>query len=1304
MQKQFLRTGVAILAAFFLIINFASFALAQSNASDVTGTVTDPKGQAVVDADVTLTNEATGILRTTKTGNTGEFVFATIQPGVYTVTIKAPGFKELEQRGLSVSSSTRISAGDFKLQMGAVKETVTVEATATPVQTDSGERSALLDSKQVENLMSRGRDIMALLTILPGVVQDDEGGNALGTFKSPAAMSGTRGDYNGMNMDGISATPRSGANLDTPLNMDAISEVKVLQNSYQAEYGKGAGSIINVLSKSGGRSFHGSVYDYLRNEAFNARNWFDFEQRDLVTGTMPKKNRYRYETFGYNVGGPVIFPGFNHNRDKAFFFFSQEILQNTQPNSTRKYLVPTALVRQGDFSKEFNGNTNGVPKTLTLTDKKICGPTFTGNCLMTSSSGVANRQLTQIDPNTQALLNMFPLPLPGMDERFAAINGYNYTITDTNDRPVRQEILRLDYNFTNNLKAYIRGMNLHTHNKGVNATANKNNWGVGTMDYAITGPNVGGTVTWIINPTLVNELTFGWADWREQHIVPDATMNALMRSNVGFNDGMLFPTGQFTSVTNRLGLVPAAKFGSGNTANIAYDNRFPLNNNAYTYSLTEGISKLWGNHQFKAGIQAERVIYWQLHSGTSNSQGNFDFTGGANDSGNGYANALLGFFNKYSESQTVANQAPVTRILEWYVQDTWKALPRLTLDIGARFTAGLPQIVRQHMAATLNPSLYNAATAPRLFSDVIIDANNSSGCTLTATVKIGSRAALNPLTGKVCDPGVLYQGYKPGAVFPTTLVGQFLPPGYGTWPIGPLPDGIGVSGVNGYPRGLIDFEGVFVAPRFGFAWDIFGDGKTALRGGFGINYNPRQGSGVLGDTDNTPPLAMNVQQFNGSTFANNPNFFLGQGLANFQSPVNIARMLLRNSTQPVAYNTSLGIQRQIGFGTVLDVAYVGSFGRHMGQLTDLNMVPPGSRLFYIDTANPGTLRNGVLVNGVLTNGVLIKPTFQSDDFLRYASGFGSWSSVPVLTFTGNSSYHSLQTQITHRFSRGMQFGGVWTWSKAMDYNDADKSNIVRYAGSPKLFNYGPATYDRTHVVAINYLLSVPKASRLWDNGFVRTALDGWQIAGITRFSAGAPLFWDGGNGGNSSNAFGSGGNLSYVAPLDTNYSTEVTYGGDGWRPQVIANPHLSRGDRNYFHWFNPNAFTLPDTIDCGSSTATNYSAGPIALCHFTHGFIGNTGPNVLGRGPGLANFNLSIFKNFSIGERWKIQFRAEAYNVFNHANFSDVNTAPKFDQYGNLTNGLTLGPDGKTSQTDWFGRLQKARDPRILQLALRITF
>ena len=1276
MKRLFICT-TAVLAVCFLIVNFAA---AQSISGDIYGRVLDKNGNVIPNAEVTLTNQQTGDTRSVKTGNIGDFIFATLQPGIYSVLVKAQGFKELEKKDLTLNASERVSAGDLRLDLGSVKEEVTVEANATPVQTTSGERSALLDSTQVENLMSRGRDLLALLDILPGVVNDNEGAESIGELRAPQSVSGTRGVYSTMNMDGISGNTVNGGRLSTPLNMDAVSEVKVLQNSYQAEYGKGSGAIVNVVTKSGGRQFHGAAYEYIRNEALNARNWFDFEKRQCPGGgsncaqsakVLPPKQQYRYNTFGYNVGGPIFIPGhFNANKDKAFFFFSQEILKNRQPNSTRKYTVPTAFERQGDFSQTFNGAKNGVPQPFFLADPaqlaagKTCKKTGDPGCFA-NNKVPANR----IDPNTQALLNIFPQP--EFDSTFQAINGYNLLIADSNDRPVTQEILRLDYNFTSNLKAYIRGMNMVSHDKGLAATTDSTQWGLGAEDYSITAPNVGGTVTWVINPTLVNEFTAGWADWREKLIVPQSVINQLLKTTVGYN----YP--QFHPNANPLGIVPQASFGVSNSANIGYNARFPLNDNAYTYTLSDGISKLWGNHQFKAGIQAERATYWQLHTGSSDFPGGFNFSKPANDSGNGYANALLGDFNSYTESSNTVNYAPITRILEWYVQDTWKALPRLTLDLGVRFTAGFPQVPRQHMAATLNQSLYNPATAPQLFQDVLITAANSKGCTL-GTFKVGSRAALNPFTGLVCDPtGTIYPGYVANSVFPSVIAGQFVPPGYG-----PNPDGIGISGINGYPNGLQRFEGIYPQPRVGFAWDIFGDGKTALRGGFGENIQLRQDSGFLGDLDNTPPLLFTSQQFNGTTF--NGAFLQG---AQFQSPSSISRILLPHNKLPIVYNTSIGVQREIGFGTVVDVAYVGSFARRMGQLSDLNQVPYGSR-FYFPDLGQSTFGSKYVALG--------------DNYLRYFSGYGGYAGLPVLTFTGNSSYHALQTQVTHRFSHGMQFGANWTYSKAMDYNEGDKSNIVASGLSPKIYNYGLAAYDRTHSVAINYLVSLPKVSRLWDNGFIRNAFDGWQVAGIDRFITGAPLYW----GGNSDGFLGSGElNTGSNTQFPSGFNTDLTGGGNGWRPQIIGNVHLPSNQRNFAHYFNPYAFTLPDVVDCNGDVpgATFFDSVNGAACHFAHGNFGTTGP-VITRGPGITNFNLSLFKNFAIGERMNLQFRAEAYNVFNHPQFSGVNTSPKFNADGSLSNAPVYDALGHIISTGAFSQPNGARDPRVMQFALRFSF
>src|SRR5215471_5445428 len=397
MKKQ--RTCVfacaAILAACFFTFNFAA---AQSS-GDITGRVLDPKGQAVAGAEITLTNQQTGETRSANSNSAGEFTFATVQPATYSVLVKAQGFKELEKRGLVMTGLERLSAGDLRMEMGAVKETVTVEADATPVQVNGGERSALLDSTQVESLLSRGRDMLALLTILPGVVNDSEGSDALGELRAPQSVSGTRGVFSAMNMDGISGTTVDGGRLSTPLNMDAIAEVKVLQNSYQAEYGKGSGAIINVVSKSGGKSFHGVAYTYLRNEMFNARSWFDYKLRASNNGVLPEKTKYRYNTYGYNFGGPIYIPGhFNAERDKLFFFFSQEILKNIQPNGVKNFRVPTFAERNGDFSQSYSSIKNGAPVIVKLTDPKTCGTLQNQPCLNSTATAVLP---AFIDPNMQ---------------------------------------------------------------------------------------------------------------------------------------------------------------------------------------------------------------------------------------------------------------------------------------------------------------------------------------------------------------------------------------------------------------------------------------------------------------------------------------------------------------------------------------------------------------------------------------------------------------------------------------------------------------------------------------------------------------------------------------------------------------------------------------------------------------------------------------------------------------------------------------------------------------------------------------
>jgi hypothetical protein len=1162
--------------------------LAQSSTGTISGRLVDQTGSAVPGVELRCINQVDQSARTFTTTPDGEFTFTNLPPGTYTLSVKLAGFKQYDRKDLHLTASDTLGAGDLKLEVGAVSEVVEVVSQGAVVETESGDRTSLIDSHEVMDLMARGRDVMSMLQILPGVVDDATGSDVLGQFGTPT-MSGGRSYYNALNIDGISGNTARGRTAESPINLDAISEVKVLQNSYTAEYGPSASGVINLVTKSGTQLFHGGVYYYNRNEFFNANNFFNNRQG-------VKRPRYRYNTVGENLGGPIYIPNhFNINKQKLFFFFSQEIDPNQSPNSTANFTVPTSLERQGNFSQSLKNAT-----TLYLVRDPATGLA----CSTTSAAGCFPGNIvpaSRMDPNSAKLLSIFPLP----NQTNTAITNYayNYQIAGSEDQPVLQEILKVDYNISDKAKAWFRASGFSSNNTGRTSPAISNQWGLADVGYKQTMPNLGIDFTYVFSPTLVNEALFGMNLWTETQVLSNQGLSAYQRANYGINIPQSYPS------DNPLGLLPAMSFGGvSSPAQVSYDGRFPMVDDSTAFTISDGLTKIVGAHTFKGGFKFQHALYNQYHqAGGANFPGNFAFgTDSANplDSGYAYANAVLGIYDTYTEATNRVNYQPITRIFEWYAQDHWRVSRRFTLDIGVRFTDALPQLPGNNNAGNFVPWLFNASQAPVLFRPV---------------VQNGAKVVINPLTG---------------ATVPNAYSGLIVPNS------GNSTNGVISPNTPGYPQAMVYSNGILTAPRLGFAWDISGNGRTVIRGGGGFFYTPLLDAGTLGNLFFNPPAIYNPTAYYGTvaTAANSSGLL---------SPSSFSRDIDPHAKTVTSYQANFGIQREVGWGTVVDVAYVANLGRHLGEVVQLNTVPYGAD-FLPQNQNPQT--PGTALN---------------QNFYRPYPGYNG---IPQQIFEGSSSYHSLQVQAMRRFAKNIQFGVSYTRSKAMDYAEGDStstsgaptgaSNTVARYLNRAVWNYGLAGFDRPNVVTFHFLWDLPKLSRLLPNRVIAAIFDGWQLSDITSFRSGPPL----------------------TVSMGTSPSLNITGGGDGSRPLMVGNPN---GPQTFTQWFNPAAFAEPVQYSGGACPASG--CPPLSIAN-----IGDM-PFAPIRGPGRNNWDTSVFKNFVVRERLRFQFRAEAYNAFNHTQWSGVDTTLTYNAAGVNTRQST-------------GNITSARDPRIMQIALRIIF
>ncbi|HZY62198.1 MAG TPA: TonB-dependent receptor, partial [Edaphobacter sp.] len=476
-------------------------AFGQTTSGVITGQVEDSQGAAIPQAKVTLTDQQTTVSQSVVTDKNGYFVFPAIKPATYTVSAESAGFQRFEKKNVNVLAADRIAIGVMHLPVGAVSSVVEVHADVTPVQTTSSERSTVITSEQMTGLLSLGRDFTSLLRIVPGSTYEGNGNNQLNTA-SVGNFNGVSNNFNSINTDGVASNIRNVGITEGPLNMDAIQEIKVLNANYQAEYGKVAGAIVDVVSKSGTKQFHGSFAYYFRNEAMNANSYFS--NRSGVA-----RARYRYNTITGTIGGPIYGPGpLKSLKDKLFFFYSQDYEPSTTPLGISQYTVPTALERQGDFSQSYNSS----GQLYVVTDPET-GKPFPGNKIPSS----------RINPDMQKLLSIFPLP---NFTNTAVSNGdYNYVISGSSKSPAYQEELRIDYNPSDKLHTYFRGQDLTDKSTSRSQPAIYAAWMPGTVFYNTSGPSFAVNATYTPTNNIVNELALGVGLWFETTGASQSTLD-----------------------------------------------------------------------------------------------------------------------------------------------------------------------------------------------------------------------------------------------------------------------------------------------------------------------------------------------------------------------------------------------------------------------------------------------------------------------------------------------------------------------------------------------------------------------------------------------------------------------------------------------------------------------------------------------------------------------------------------------------------------------------------------------------------
>jgi Carboxypeptidase regulatory-like domain len=1142
----------------------------------VVGTVSDPSGGVVAGVTITITNAETGAVKTFTTNESGQYVIPDLPIGHYGIKASASGFKVVEQKDVTLTVGDRLRI-DFQMAVGATSETVTVEANAIAVQSDSGEVSNLITDQQLNQISTNGRSFYVLAGLTAGASS-----NVTGLLNVPVggdsnvSFNGQRTGHNIYLLDGGEDLDRGGSgNMSIAPSTDAIAEFRALTSNYSADYGLSSSATMTMVLKSGSSTLHASAWEFNRQNGFDARDFFH-----PAPSVQPK---LRMNIFGFNVGGPVTLGHlYNPEKKKTFFFYNME---------WRRYIQGAGSNQTVPDPATYGGNLSSFGTPLTVPDTTRVAPSVLfSNC----PGGVAPAGIVQggtfpgnvipscmINTNATALLNAGIFPSTGLQN---LANGSG-TFTGGGGVPtsLKEEVVRIDHNFSSKFSVF--GHFVAEQISQGYATAQWSGDNVPTVGDTFGNPSRSGVVhaTYTINPSLINEVAFNY-NGNRINIIPFAA-NGLK--------SLALPTGYDSSKSrlfsgpNNLSRIPNISLSGQSGANFQIAS-WPWVNKADDYQIRDDVSWTHGSHQFKFG--GSWAIYKKVQDLFGTTQGAFNFTGNAGTyTGNSFGDFLLGLPQNYNE--LAVQDHGFWNNVSWaaYVQDNWRATRRLTLNLGLRWD-GIPHTYEaNNRMGNFYPSLYNAANAATFYTS---GPNKDSIC---AGVDVSNGCA-------AASPGL---GTSPNAI----LAGVPL-----------YLNGIGIPGQNGVPKGLVDNYWATFGPRLGFAYDLTGNGKTVVRGGFGIMYERIQGNDMYNAGPNIP-FSLSVT-LNNTTFTN-PSIATATGAA-ASRPINAAGLtgLDRANYRPsTSTQYSLGIQRSLSNKTVLSVSYVGNVNRHLNDYRNINL-PFQSDVIADNAGVPYQVAPGIPFKGFRT--------------------------ITQAENEANSHYNSLQVDMNSQV-KDLQLRVLYTYSRAIDSSNGgsggDLANLTNpYAGWR--FDLGPGNSDRTHIFVANFIYDIP-VFRHTSSWFLKNTIGGWQVSGIATIESGLPL--------------------------NVTAGTAAGYVGGAGRPNLIGaisylnTPATGAAAGNqHINYFDPSAFISPQDTSIPLASRSPW---------------GNFGHNGL-RGPGRDNWDMSLFKSFTFSESRgsRFELRFETFNTWNHTQFQNVDSAlgdTRFGQYTSTYNPRTLQLGGK---------------------------